>query len=146
MVKHSKGIIDIAIDTTDDRTRHLTDHIYHILSFAALTLCRIVHTYESKLRKANYGIADLDNLVLRLIMWSKSIVSETSTTLQPETLTADNSLPGTSNMRFSAEELSLSADPVTYPTFTGSEMFDINSGMDSWPEWTRMHSDAEASV
>ncbi|KAF5654102.1 hypothetical protein F25303_1712 [Fusarium sp. NRRL 25303] len=73
MIKHSKIIINLAIDTTDDRTRHLTDHIYHILSFSALTLCRIVHTYESKLRATNYDTTELDNIVFKLINWFKTI-------------------------------------------------------------------------
>ncbi|KAH7142755.1 putative C6 finger domain protein [Dactylonectria estremocensis] len=73
MVRLSQTIINLAIDTTDERTRHLTDHIYHIVTFSTLTLCRLVHTYESTLRAADYDIVGLDNLVQRLIDWLKSI-------------------------------------------------------------------------
>ncbi|KAM3543249.1 hypothetical protein ARSEF1564_003879 [Beauveria bassiana] len=31
MIELSRDIINLAMDTTDDRTRHLTDHIYHLI-------------------------------------------------------------------------------------------------------------------
>ncbi|KAL6407574.1 hypothetical protein AUP68_08593 [Ilyonectria robusta] len=73
MVRLSQTIINLAIDTTDERTRHLTDHIYHIVTFSTLTLCRLVHTYESTLRAADYDVAGLDTLIQKLIAWLKSI-------------------------------------------------------------------------
>ncbi|KPM40395.1 hypothetical protein AK830_g6140 [Neonectria ditissima] len=73
MMRLSQTIINLAIDTTDERTRHLTDHIYHIVTFSTLTLCRLVHTYESTLRAAGYDIAALDDLIQRLIDWLNSI-------------------------------------------------------------------------
>jgi hypothetical protein len=38
MIRISTMIIKLATNTTDERTQHLTDHIYHVVSFAAVTL------------------------------------------------------------------------------------------------------------
>ncbi len=73
MVIRCENIINLAIGTTDERNPHLTDHIYHIVAFSALILCRLVHNYEPHLRAANYDIAALDILVLKLIKWLSSI-------------------------------------------------------------------------
>ncbi|KAJ4282701.1 hypothetical protein NW764_003713 [Fusarium oxysporum] len=164
MIKHSKIIINLAIDTTDDRTRHLTDHIYHILSFSALTLCRIVHTYESKLRAANYDTTELDNLVFKLVNWFKTIglpchaahilgdiVHEQFQKLRPDFQPSTPIVPGALSENpgviYNAEELLLPPDlSFLYPNFIGSEMFDADGGLESWPEWAQVHSDTDASV
>lgn len=73
MIRLSTAIINIAMDTTDQRTRHLTDHIYHIITFSAITLCRLLHTYESKLRASHHDVAGLDHLVVKLVNWLRSI-------------------------------------------------------------------------
>jgi hypothetical protein len=72
MVQRASTIIQLAIDTTDDRTRHLSDHIYHMITFAAVTLCRLLHLYESRLT-AFHDINSLDSLVLTLVRWLRSI-------------------------------------------------------------------------
>ncbi|KAJ0139516.1 hypothetical protein HZ326_17552 [Fusarium oxysporum f. sp. albedinis] len=164
MIKHSKIIINIAIDTTDDRTRHLTDHIYHILSFSALTLCRIVHTYESKLRAANYDTTELDNLVFKLVNWFKTIglpchaahilgdivhaqFQKLRPDFQPSTPIVSGALSENPGVIYNAEELLLPPDlSFLYPNFIGSEMFDADGGLESWPEWAQVHSDTDASV
>jgi hypothetical protein len=164
MIKHSKIIINLAIDTTDDRTRHLTDHIYHILSFSALTLCRIVHTYESKLRAANYDTTELDNIVFKLITWFKTIglpchaahilgdivhaqFQKLRPEFQPSTPLVSGALPENTGADYNSEELLLPPDlSFLYPNFIGSEMFDADGGLESWPEWAQAHSDTDASV
>ncbi|KAF2730205.1 hypothetical protein EJ04DRAFT_580042 [Polyplosphaeria fusca] len=72
MVRLSMGIINIAMDTADDRTRHLTDHIYHMISFAAVTLCRLLHNYEGQLSDW-HDLASLDSLILSLVSWLHAI-------------------------------------------------------------------------
>ncbi|KAF2453466.1 hypothetical protein BDY21DRAFT_126055 [Lineolata rhizophorae] len=72
MVRLSATIIQLAIDTADDRTRHLTDHIYHMITFAAVTLCRVLHLYEDQLA-ASHDIAELDSLIMTLTTWLRSI-------------------------------------------------------------------------
>lgn len=72
MVRLSAAIINLAMDTTDERTKHLSDHIYHMITFAAATLCRLLNRYETQLA-TNHNIVDLDTLVLRVINWLKSI-------------------------------------------------------------------------
>lgn len=73
MIQKCTAIINLAMDTTDERTRHLTDHIYHIIAFSAITLCGLLHSYQSKIRAANHDVAALDTLVLRLVKWLRSI-------------------------------------------------------------------------
>jgi hypothetical protein len=68
MVKVSAAIIRLAMDTGDDRTRHLTDHVYHMITFAAVTLCRLLHMYEGQLSTTN-NIPELDSLILQLVRW-----------------------------------------------------------------------------
>lgn len=72
MVRLSEKIILLAEDTTDERTRHLSDHIYHMCAFAAVTLCRLLHLYETQLA-ATQTISRLDTLVIDLVTWFRSI-------------------------------------------------------------------------
>ena len=34
VIQSSEDIINIFLDTTDERTRHLTDHVYNVVTFA----------------------------------------------------------------------------------------------------------------
>jgi hypothetical protein len=68
MVRLSTTIINLAMDTADERTLHLTDHIYHMISFAAVTLCRLLHTYEAQLSNT-HNLHSLDGLILSLVSW-----------------------------------------------------------------------------
>ncbi|KAM0206349.1 hypothetical protein ACHAPQ_010280 [Fusarium lateritium] len=164
MITHSRYIINLAIDTTDDRTRHLTDHIYHVVGFSALLLCQVVHAYESRLRASNDEIFDLDNLVFKLIHWFKSIGSQCHAAyilgdivsvqfqklrpdFQPVTPVVTDPLSDNPSLVFTTEGLLLPSDlPFLYPNFIGSEMLNIEGGIESWPEWTQMHSDTDTSV
>ncbi|KAM0259822.1 hypothetical protein ACHAPA_010568 [Fusarium lateritium] len=164
MITHSRYIINLAIDTTDDRTRHLTDHIYHVVGFSALLLCQVVHAYESRLRASNDEIFDLDNLVFKLIHWFKSIGSQCHAAyilgdivsvqfqklrpdFQPVTPVVTDPLSDNPSLVFTTEGLLLPSDlPFLYPNFIGSEMLNIEGGIESWPEWTQMHSDTDNSV
>lgn len=72
MIDPCTSIMNLAVDTTDERTQHLTDHIYHVITFSAITLCRLLSTYEDKLRDSHDPQA-LDALVTRLVVWLRSI-------------------------------------------------------------------------
>ncbi|KAH8763478.1 hypothetical protein F5882DRAFT_453327 [Hyaloscypha sp. PMI_1271] len=72
MTRLSAAIIQLALDTADLRTRHLSDHIYHMITFAAVTLCRLLHMYEDQLA-STHRIMELDSLVLTLVTWLHSI-------------------------------------------------------------------------
>lgn len=72
MVRHSTSIIHLAMDTVDDRTRHLTDHIYHMITFAAIVICRLLSSYENQLR-SKYDIRILDGLIHNLVDWLQCI-------------------------------------------------------------------------
>jgi hypothetical protein len=66
------AIINLAIENTDERTRHLTDHIYHLITFAAITLCRLLNLYETQI-STKRNIAELDTLIINLVIWMQSI-------------------------------------------------------------------------
>jgi len=72
MVRLCAKIMELAIETTDERTRHLSDHIYHMITFAAVTLSRLLSLYETQL-KATQDIDELDGLVWKLANWLGTI-------------------------------------------------------------------------
>jgi hypothetical protein len=72
MVRLSSSIINLAMNTTDERTRHLTDHIYHMISFAAVTLCKLLSNYEEQL-SLSHDLNKLDTIVLSLVSWLHAI-------------------------------------------------------------------------
>lgn len=72
MVRLSTATINVAMESTDERTRHLTDHIYHMISFAAVTLCRLLHNYEEQL-SSSHDLHGLDGLILSLVSWLHAI-------------------------------------------------------------------------
>lgn len=72
MIRHATSIINLAIDTTDDRTRHLSDHIYHMITFAAVIICRLLHKFEEQL-KVSHDVSSLDSLIMKLVAWMQSV-------------------------------------------------------------------------
>lgn len=72
MIRHSTSIIRLAMDTTDKRTRHLSDHIYHMITFAAVIICRLLNGYEEQLAQT-HNMEELDSLILALVAWLQSI-------------------------------------------------------------------------
>ncbi|KAL4894720.1 hypothetical protein BDV59DRAFT_200532 [Aspergillus ambiguus] len=72
MIRHSTSIIRLAIDNTDERTRHLSDHIYHMVTFAAVIICRLLNGYEEQLAHT-HNLEELDSLILSLVAWLQSI-------------------------------------------------------------------------
>jgi hypothetical protein len=72
MIRLSMTIINLAMQTKDERIRHLTDHIYHMISFAAVTLSRLIHTYEPQLAMS-HDIPGLESLITSLVAWLRNI-------------------------------------------------------------------------
>lgn len=72
MLRLSVDIVNLAMSTADDRTRHLSDHIYHLITFAAVTICRLMHMYEQQL-SVSHSLEELDNTVLKLADWLHAI-------------------------------------------------------------------------
>ncbi|KAJ5618755.1 hypothetical protein N7510_002739 [Penicillium lagena] len=154
MIDLSSSIINLAIDTTDDRTRHLTDHIYHIVTFSALTLCRLVHTYDAHLRVAKIDVDGLDRFVVKLITWLRSIglpchaahlLSDIVSFQFKKLRHGAQQMP--ENFAFSPghdhSTLSvLAPSPLSsnigflYPDLIGSELFYMDDGTAPWPQWS----------
>lgn len=72
IITHATAIIRLAIDTMDERTRHLSDHIYHMITFAAVIICRITGAPEHYPEIA-YKAEELDTMISSLVQWLQSI-------------------------------------------------------------------------
>lgn len=154
MVRLSSAILNIAIETTDDRTKHLTDHIYHVVTFSAVTLVSLVASYEPKLRADKQDVAALNDLVAHIVEWLRSIglpghaaqmlsklVSAHHHKLQPDyhlaLMAAQSQSPlDLFNQPHVTEDISLQ-----YPDFLGSELLDIDLSL--WPQWDATLSESE---
>lgn len=72
MLRLSEDILDGAMNAADTRTEHLTDHVYHVITFAAITMSRLMYKYGSLL----LGASDVDHkheIVARVVVWLHSI-------------------------------------------------------------------------
>lgn len=151
MIRRCQNIINLVVGTADDRTPHLTDHIYLVMAFAALTLCRLVHTYEPQLRRGSYDIDALDATVVRLVGWLRTIglpchiapllgriVLAQFKKFRPNVDTQDVfSPPITTDLGVyaSLDLQTLSSDAAfPYPDLIGSELFYMANGP-AWPQW-----------
>ena len=72
MVTLSSSILRLAMATADERTKYLTDHIYHIITFAAISLCRLTHNYEAHLAIFKESV-DVDQLLPATITWLQTL-------------------------------------------------------------------------
>ncbi|KAK4082075.1 hypothetical protein Purlil1_11298 [Purpureocillium lilacinum] len=152
MVHLCKTIINLAIETADERTRHLTDHIYHILTFSALTLTQILHTYESNLQAAGHDIAALDELVIKLANWLKSIglrchishmfsqtlimkVKKLRNCSISDGIIGDAALKGSELAAASGQDECHSDITFSFPDFIDSELLSMVTNTDGWPQW-----------
>ncbi|CAI6332092.1 unnamed protein product [Periconia digitata] len=68
MIRLSTSIMKCAIESSDHQTPYLTDHIFHMISFAAVTLCRLLHKNEEQL-SSTHSIQALDNEVIAVVVW-----------------------------------------------------------------------------
>jgi len=68
MIRHSTAIVRLAMDTVDERTRHLTDHIYHMITFAAIVICRLLNAYHEQVA-STHNVDELESLVHDLVQW-----------------------------------------------------------------------------
>ncbi|KAJ6150251.1 hypothetical protein N7471_001450 [Penicillium samsonianum] len=68
MIRHATAIVQLAMDTVDERTRHLTDHIYHMITFAAIVICRLLNGYQEQVA-STHNIDELELLVRDLVQW-----------------------------------------------------------------------------
>ncbi|KAJ5972852.1 uncharacterized protein N7479_002770 [Penicillium vulpinum] len=72
MIRHSTAIVQLAMNTVDERTRHLTDHIYHMITFAAIIVCRLLNAYQEQVA-STHNVDELELLVRDLVQWLYSI-------------------------------------------------------------------------
>ncbi|KAH6624021.1 hypothetical protein B0J18DRAFT_427082 [Chaetomium sp. MPI-SDFR-AT-0129] len=140
LIQLTTSIINLAMETADERTQHLTDHIYHIVIFSAITLCQLLRKYEDQLQHTQ-DVPALDSLVTRLVVWLRSIGLRCHVarmlgdllSAQHRRLRPDGSTPSGNSV--------LVGVPTTnamFPHIVTTEMLngvDTNLLLDLWPPW-----------
>lgn len=126
MIELSKKIIELAMDTADERTRYLTDHIYHVIAFSALLLCQLILKHEILLQSSGCDLAAANATIVGLLDWFMSLNLRGHTA----TLLANTILVQYQKLCSSLTSFSTAApdiDPATYarlPSFTDGEHAD----------------------
>lgn len=140
LIQHTTSIINLAMETADERTQHLTDNIYHIVIFSAITLCQLLRKYEDQLQHTQ-DVPALDSLVARLVVWLRSIGLRCHVarmlgdllSAQHRRLRPEGSTPSGNSV--------LVGVPTTnalFPHIISAEMLeggDNNLWLDLWPPW-----------
>lgn len=73
MIALAKDIITLIVDTTDGLSQYLTDHVYHIVTFAALILCQILQSYQTLLHDHKVDTGAVEDFVTKLLGWLETI-------------------------------------------------------------------------
>lgn len=145
MLRLSTAILQLAMETSDDRTKHLTDHIYHMITFAAVTLCRLLCKYESQLQ-ARLNISESDTLILSTITWLRSLGSSLHVghTMGDLIQAAHRKLRPEAHveLRRASEPQQPTPDQTIFPDFIGMGMDTLDIDWDAMlPDWQSLASD-----
>ena len=152
VIQSSKLIINIFLDTTDERTRHLTDHVYNVVTFAALTLCRIMQSHRDQLREAGHDLGMIHKLIEAIIAGLSSVglpchaasmlaavvsarFARLQTTLDDIGAISSEALVG--DLSASSEEFAGIEDyTFMYPDFSRTDLFNLTIDAPQWASWT----------
>ena len=153
VIQSSKDIISIFLETTDERTRHLTDHVYNVVTFAALTLCRVLQSYRDQLQEAGHDLSALHKLVEAIIagLGSVGLPCHAASMLAAVVSARFARLQTTSNGVGTISSEALVAEPSAsmpeaytefedytfmYPDFSRTDLFDVGVDEAQWACWT----------
>lgn len=147
MVRLCTEIVTLAMETADERTKHLTDHIYHMITFSAVTLTRLLAKYESQLitsttRPGGVKIAHCDRLIMETVQWLNSLGSpmhvghtmaqiidtvhrKLRPAVRPQAATATNLLTDAAGNAF-PPPLPLGMPPDVFPDLLGMDALDYD--------------------
>ena len=152
IIQSSKDIINIFLDTTDERTRHLTDHVYNVVTFAALTLCRILQSYSAQLQAAGHDLSMLHTLIEAIIAGLSSVglpchvasmlasvvsarFARLQTTLQGMGTISSEALVGESSASMPEACIGFEEYTFMYPDFSRTDLFDVGADQAQWASW-----------
>lgn len=152
VVQSSKDIINIFLNTTDERTRHLTDHVYNVVTFATLTLCRVLQSHRDQLQEAGYDLNLLHKLIEAIIAGLSSVglpchaASMLAAVVSARFARLQTILDGMGTISSEAPvgensaslEMYTALDDYTfmYPDFSRSDLFDLTVDAPQWTSWT----------
>lgn len=150
MMRLSIAILQLARETSDDRTKHLTDHIYHMIAFTAVTLCRLLCKYESQLQ-ARFNIPESDTLIFSTITWLRSLGSSLHVghTMGDLIHTAHRKLRPDAHveLRRASEPQQPTPDQTVFPDFIGMGMDTLDIDWDAMlPDWQSLASEELAQA
>ncbi|KAK4143195.1 uncharacterized protein C8A04DRAFT_29219 [Dichotomopilus funicola] len=140
LIQLTTSIINLAMETADERTQHLTDHIYHIVIFSAITLCQLLRKYEDQLQHTQ-DVPALDSLVARLVVWLRSIGLRCHVArMLGDLLSAQHRRlrPGGSTPSGNSVLVGVPTTNAMFPHIVTTEMLngvDTNLLLDLWPPW-----------
>ncbi|KAI7086027.1 hypothetical protein KC356_g5345 [Hortaea werneckii] len=138
MLRLSSGIMQLAIDTADARTKHLTDHVYHMIAFAAVTALRLMSKYGENLRVGR-DFRQMESLVCEVIEWLDSIGPSSHTGhIMSDVIKATQRKLGarfSSSTQASPPALQVEADNFVVPDLFAANTaeFDWDSIIPDWP-------------
>lgn len=153
VIQSSKDIINIFLDTTDGRTRHLTDHVYNVVTFAALTLCRVLQNHRYQLQEAGHDLRVLHKLVEAIVAGLSAVglpchaasmlaavISARFARLQTITgsvgMMFSEALVGESSASMPEGYKEFEDYTFMYPDFSRTELFDVGVDEAQWASWT----------
>jgi hypothetical protein len=149
VVQSSTAIISIFLDTADERTRHLTDHVYHVVTFAALTLCRILENHHVHLLQSGHDLSALHKLIEAMISGLGSVglpchaayMLAGVVAAKFVTLRTSSEGVGASGLNDPSRESSVSMQEIyaglddytfMYPDFSKADLFDVSVDLPAW--------------
>lgn len=153
VIQSSKDIITIFLDTTDERTRHLTDHVYNVVTFAALTLCRVLQSYREQLQEAGHDPNELHKLVEAIVAGLSSVglpchaasmlaavvsarFARLQTTSDGVGTISSEALVGESSASMQEAYTEFEDYTFMYPDFSRTNLFDVGVDETQWASWT----------
>ncbi|RMY82499.1 hypothetical protein D0861_07858 [Hortaea werneckii] len=133
----SSNIMHLAINTPDATTKHLTDHVYHMIAFAAVTALRVMSKYREKLQ-ASIDLGQMETLVLKTVEWLDSIETVSYTgRIMSDLIKATQRTLG--SRISSSTQISPPALLMDSPNLAAPDLFAANTAEFDWdaliPDW-----------
>ena len=140
LIRLITSILHLATQTTDERTQYLTDNIYHIVVFSALTLCRVLQRYNDQLQQS-HDISALDSLVHETVIWLTSIGLSSHVThflalvLDAQHKRSRPQLQEQHNFNIEFASPDFADAMLAYPDYLNPEAYDFDNTSEDWSSW-----------
>lgn len=129
--------LHLATETADKRAQYLTDHIYHVVGFSALTLCQILIKHERVL-ESSHDVPSLESLLLKTVEWLRSIGTSSHITHLLARIIESQHRKARPQKAFETTFPSpdIADSMFAYPDYLMSDLYDYgNNDDDHWQAW-----------